>query len=123
MKKYMMIDSKGIEVPQKKILEMIRKEYKGLKTVYNDRMRQWDYDKYRSCVEEVFGPTMGDYLPENDDDKMSEFLSLYMGKSIKCCVMEYFEDARGYPLWRIDYQELDLLEVDSFNKNKYQEKR
>lgn len=101
---WIMIDEKGEIVPQKEILESLRKEVPNLQTVYNDRMRMWDYDKYRKCVEEVFGPRMGDMLPEGDP-KMDEFLSLYFEKKIKVHFMEYFEDARGFPLWRIDFTE------------------
>lgn len=105
MIEYFMFDEEGNRMSQGEVKEILRKNYTNLQTVYNDRMRQWDYDKYRKCVEQVFGPRMGDYLPEGEDEKMSEFLSLYFGKPLKCCVMEYFEDARGFPLWRIDFQD------------------
>ena len=104
MNMYVMYDEEGNKIPDKEVYETLRSQFTNLKTVYNDRMRQWDYDKYRQCVEEVFGPRMGDYLPD-DYDKVSEFLTLYFGTKMKCCVMEYFEDARGFPLWRIDYQD------------------
>lgn len=99
-----MLNEDGEIVKNTEALESYRKQFLGLKTVYNDRMRQWDYEKYRQCVEEVFGPNMGDYLPD-DYEKVSEFLTLYHGTPMTCCVMEYFEDARGFPLWRIDYVE------------------
>jgi hypothetical protein len=106
MKKYYVKNENGDFINDKEVYEFLRKEYPHLNTVYNDRMRQWDYDKYRKCVEQVFGPNMGDYLPE-DEEKISELLTLYHGTPMRCCVIEYHEDARGFPLWRIDFQYLD----------------
>ncbi len=74
-------------------------------TVYADRLFQWNPEKYNHACEQVFG-NRGQYWHEREAVDIEKFLHIYTGnESLKLLmVMEYCDQARGYPCWRFDYK-------------------
>lgn len=74
--------------------------------VYTDRMRQWDYEKFSSLKREIFG-TSSDYWNEFKPKDIERFLCAYLDKPVKLVrVIEYCNQATGYPLWYLSYDEV-----------------
>jgi hypothetical protein len=73
-------------------------------TVYSDRLFQWDAKKHDELCEKHFG-NCGQYWNKREPKKIESFLSDYFDRKIKLCrVMQYCNQATGYPCWRFDYR-------------------
>ena len=68
---------------------------------FSDRMRQWDYDKFKKCVASVW-PSNPDrqsfhgVLPED----VEKFLNLYFERETKLtAITQEYHKGHGYPIW------------------------
>ena len=74
-------------------------------TIYSDRLLQWDWDKHNRLCEKHFGNK--GQLWDNRDPKLIEaFLRDWCeDPGLKLIfIMEYCNQASGYPCWRFDYR-------------------
>lgn len=72
---------------------------------YTDRMQQWDYTKYeRLCQQHFEWPS---FNPHARPHIIETFLSDYLGRKVTLtCVMEWCNQASGFPLWTMHWQEI-----------------
>lgn len=75
-------------------------------TIYSDRLLQWDYEKHNKLCKKHFGDE-GQYWDKRDPKLIEEFLRDWTGKpNLRIIfIMEYCNQATGYPCWRFDYGE------------------
>ncbi len=79
-------------------------------TVWTDRLLQWDYDLTRKLLKKHFADTGidvgGDCWGSRSAAAIEGFLRERLGKPELrvILVMEYCNQATGYPVWRIDYR-------------------
>lgn len=80
------------------VIVRLRPNPEKMSSYYDDRMRQWDYDKYRRCQKEA--GIQGDWLSEYDGETLEKFVRLYFDKPEleliaveQCCNV-----ATGYPI-------------------------
>lgn len=93
-------------VDNKKIEDYLL-EGKKVKTVYTDRMYEWDYKKYDDSCMKVWG-NEGQYFSQRakEPNKVSEFLSLYNEKECEVvCIFTSTNASTGYPVTCIFYVE------------------
>ena len=74
-------------------------------SVYSDRLYQWDYKKYNSLCEEIFGESGQSFFSRKTED-VEKFLRLYIGNEnlVLCRITQYENQSNGYPYWRFDYK-------------------
>lgn len=75
-------------------------------TVYHDRLKQWDSDKYERSRMEAASTSQGELAGYFNDPKVvEEMLQLYYeDDTIRLVmIMEYCNQSSGYPCWRFDY--------------------
>jgi len=73
--------------------------------VYSDRLYQWDYKKFNSCCQEVFGDT-GQYFDNRKPEDIERFLSLYLGTNVKLtAIQKECNVSSGFPLWVFFYEQ------------------
>jgi len=73
--------------------------------VYSDRLYQWDYKKFNSCCQEVFGDT-GQYFDSRKPEDIERFLSLYLGTNVKLtAIQKECNVSSGFPLWVFFYEQ------------------
>lgn len=85
--------------------EDIKEEPTG--TVYTDRLYQWDYKKHDSLCEKHFGDKR-QYWNNRETKKIEEFLCEYIDKKIILIAnIQYVNLSNGYPVWRLDYCEVE----------------
>ena len=78
------------------------------KTVYSDRLFEWDSEKFRLCMDSVFNNT-GQLFYDKKMADVEKFLSLYFDKDVELVAMQECENTfNGYPYWRFDYKEKEL---------------
>ena len=79
---------------------------KANNTVYTDRLNQWDFEKSRKLREKHFGD-IGDYWDTRSPEDIESFLRDYTNNNdlelIR--VIEYCNQATGFPVWRLDYND------------------
>lgn len=74
--------------------------------VYSDRLMQWDFDKFNSCCQKVFGDR-GQLFNQRQPKQIEQFLSLYFDTPIKLIVIqEGCNVSNGYPYWIFHYKKL-----------------
>ena len=74
--------------------------------VYDDRMRQWDWDKYHNAAKEVWPKGSPHYFYGKDPKDINKFLNLYYGKEVKLtAIMTGCNVSNGYPYWIFVYRE------------------
>lgn len=75
-------------------------------TIYTDRLLQWDWDKHNELCKKHFG-NEGQYWSERSPDKIEAFLRDWCDdpELILVRVMQYCNQATGYPLWRLDFKQ------------------
>lgn len=73
-------------------------------SVYTDRLYQWDYKKYNKLCEKHFG-NKGQYFDQRKPEKIEAFLRDYTDNQelILIEIIEYCNQATGFPVWRLDY--------------------
>lgn len=77
------------------------------KTVYSDRLYQWDSKKYDKCCEEIFG-NHGQYFDDRNPKDINKFLNMYLGKEVKLtAVLQGCNRSTGYPFWKFVYEEYE----------------
>lgn len=75
------------------------------KTVYSDRLLQWDYDKYNKCSLEVWDSVAQIFYNREPKD-IEKFLNLYLNIEIKLTAIEEgCNVSNGYPYWVFHYEE------------------
>lgn len=72
-------------------------------SVYSDRLRQWDYEKYEECSKKHGDPGL---MRNKVPIQIQSFLRDYLNepKLNLILIMEYCNLSTGYPVWRFDYQ-------------------
>lgn len=80
------------------------KELKATNTVYSDRLFQWDANKYAELTKKHFDDSGSNWV-NRDHEKIELFLKEYFDNNeLKLVsVIEYCNQATGYPCWRFDY--------------------
>lgn len=73
-------------------------------TVYTDRMRGWDYEKYKELTQKHFG-NQSDYWDNRSPSSIEDFMCEYLDKRVVLCMIEEQMQYDGYPVWRLDYFE------------------
>lgn len=75
--------------------------------VYDDRMRQWNWDKYHATAETVWPvKTCPHYFDGKKAKDIEKFLSIYFDKKIKLtAIMKGCNVSNGYPYWIFVYRE------------------
>lgn len=73
-------------------------------TVYTDRMLQWDYEKTNNLMQKHFG-NQGQYWDDREPEVIEAFLRDWrQDPNLRLiAVIEYCNQASGYPVWRLDY--------------------
>ena len=71
-------------------------------TIYADRMRQWDYEKYCKCSNDVFGYTCNTFDGTSSEDAQ-KFISMYLGHEITLVSAYMNKGYDGYYYYRFDY--------------------
>ena len=73
-------------------------------TIYTDRLIQWDFDKHDELCVKHFG-NRGQYWDQREPEKIEAFLRDWTGcaELRLILVMQYCNQATGYPTWRLDY--------------------
>lgn len=73
-------------------------------TIYTDRLRQWDYEKYSELSKKHFGND-GQFWRDRDPQKIESFLQDWLGdEKVKLILIEeHCNVSTGCPLWRLDY--------------------
>jgi hypothetical protein len=73
-------------------------------TIYSDRLLQWDWDKHNRLCMKHFGDER-QYWNNRDPKKIEAFLRDWCeDPELKLIfIMEYCNQASGYPCWRFDY--------------------
>lgn len=84
-----------------------RKSTEGCNAVYDDRMRQWDYDKFRDAKLFAYGSQNGDYwMRYASPHQMSDFMSRYYNRPIRVYgLAEGCRQDNGYPYWIVYFKE------------------
>ncbi len=74
-------------------------------SVYSDRMRQWDYEKYNRIGQALFNTGDMAWFNTGNAKKIEQFLREYNGDNTLelTRVVEYCNVSTGYPVWRLDY--------------------
>lgn len=75
---------------------------KATDSVHTDRMDQWDHTKYQECAAKHLKRVHFDRQTPSD---VEAFLRAYMDndKVVLTGIIEYCNQATGYPTWRLDY--------------------
>lgn len=75
--------------------------------VYDDRMRQWDWDKYHSAAKTVWPVnTRPHYFDGKSERDIEKFLSIFFDKKVKLtAIMKGCNVSNGYPYWIFVYRE------------------
>ena len=74
----------------------------GDETVYSDRMRDWDAEKFREALSKV-----KKRLSQLNQKEMSKFLSVYFDKKIEATALaEGCNVSNGYPYWILWFKEI-----------------
>lgn len=88
------------------IMQFLADEHETLQgsTVYTDRLLQFDYEKTNRLMQKHFGNT-GHYWNDRAPEKIEAFLRDWNeAPDLKLiAVIEYCNQATGYPVWRLDY--------------------
>lgn len=72
------------------------RDLSGAEAVYDDRMRQWDAEKYRDACRKVPGKKFSQFTRTDCE----RFLSAYYGRPIKALALaEGRNVSNGYPYW------------------------
>ena len=73
-------------------------------TIYSDRFKLWDNEKFNLLKEKYF-KNKGDYWPTSEPELIEKFLQEFFDKSdLKLIfIMEYCNISSGYPYWRFDF--------------------
>ncbi|SEG15471.1 hypothetical protein [Marinobacterium lutimaris] len=81
-------------------------QYEGLpaKSVYSDRLYQWDAEKHDRLCTEFFGNT-GQYWDQRDPELIEAFLQAYFDEPelVLVHVTQHCNQATGFPCWQMDY--------------------
>lgn len=72
-------------------------------TVYDDRLRQWDYKKNDELSLKHFGNT-SHYWQGRSSSKVEAFLCDYLGKKVKLCRIIKYKTNSGYDSIRFDFK-------------------
>lgn len=86
-----------------------KKEYRKNKsqTVYSDRLKQWDAEKYNNCCQTVWD-NHGQYFDRRTPEEIERFLSLYLEKRIKLtAITQGCNVSSGYPYWVFYYEDIN----------------
>ena len=76
-------------------------------SVYSDRLMQWDFNKFNTCCQQVFGDE-GQYFSNREPKKIEQFLSLYFEYPIKLIIIqEGCNVSNGYPYWIFHFKNLN----------------
>lgn len=75
---------------------------KANNTIYADRMRQWDRDKYEECCKKVWGCIMNNFYSV-DSSEVEDFISLYLDKKVTLASVYTNQGYNGYDYYRFDY--------------------
>lgn len=68
-------------------------------TIYSDRMRQWDSEKFDTCHEHVFGNS-GQYFDCRNPELIEQFLKEYFDWELSLTgIEEGCNFSNGYPYW------------------------
>ena len=77
-----------------------------VKTVYSDRLYQWDSSKFESVSNKIWGK-YSQYFDDKEPHEIEAFLSEYMDKKIRLvAIMECCNHSSGFPYWRFCYREI-----------------
>lgn len=81
----------------------------GCDAVYDDRMRQWNPDKFRDAKSRVYGSENGGYwMRYATPHQMSDFMSIYYGKQIRVYgIAEGCNVSNGYPYWIVYFKDVN----------------
>lgn len=76
----------------------------AISTIYTDRLLQWDYGKHNQLCMKHFGDR-GQYWNNRDPKKIEAFIRDWLeNQDVKLIlIMEYCNQASGYPTWRLDF--------------------
>lgn len=75
------------------------------RTVYSDRLFQWDPEKYNRCCMAIWNNN-GQWFHHRKPTDIEKFLSMYFDKPITLNLSVCIENrATGFPCWRFDYTE------------------
>ena len=76
-------------------------------SIYTDRLLQWDYAKHNLLCRKHFG-NEGQYWHDRDPKKIEAFLCDWTGKKVVLIAnIQYVNLSSGYPVWRLDYCEME----------------
>lgn len=77
-------------------------------TIYTDRLLQWDYAKHDLLCKKHFGNTK-QYWEDRPSSKIEAFLRDWVSDPdlVLCRVVQYCNQATGFPTWRLDYHSAD----------------
>lgn len=79
----------------------------GQSGAYTDRMMQQNYERFRALQKEHLGPRAGDYWNDFTIDQIEAFMCAWLDRSVNVVrVIEYCNQATGFPLWYITYDEV-----------------
>ena len=77
------------------------------KTVYSDRLHQWDWKKYNKCCTEIWG-NESQYFDDREPEEIERFLSIYLNKKLTLLyITEGCNQSNGFPLWSFVYKEVE----------------
>ena len=77
----------------------------SIKTVYSDRLFEWDIIKYNRCSTIAFGDT-SQYFNNRSKESIENFLNLYLGIQLELvAIAEGCNHCSGYPFWVFEYIE------------------
>jgi len=84
-------------------------------TIYTDRLLQWDYEKHNLLCEKHFR-NKSQYWHDRDAKRIEQFLCDWTGKKIVLVAnIQYVNLSSGYPVWRLDYYEVESGEQDDIS--------
>lgn len=74
----------------------------AIQTIYDDRIRQWDWNKNEELCKKHFGNSGQDWSYRKPE-KIQEFLADYLGKQIELIRIVRYPNTNGWYNWRFDY--------------------
>jgi hypothetical protein len=86
------------------ILPQFDNGVRSTETAYSDRLYRENPKKHDELCQKYFG-NQGQYWANRKPEKIQDFLSEFIGKSIFLCRVEDLENqSSGYPYWRFDFK-------------------
>lgn len=93
-----------IEVSPWASYDLFNTSLQATDAMYDDRMRQWDWAKYRACCTAVWGREVQCFIGKESED-VEKFISLYLGKPVTLTRVSANKDFHGYEIYCFHYIE------------------